>query len=119
MSGGCPQGTLIGVILYILYINPIGYPGEITIQISDILHNYWTNIGIVPDLLPNNDVLPPSMNAAKFMDDATIQESVDLTTSLATKLDRSGPLPYWESSGKLLPNENTLLQTEINKMVQW
>ena len=118
MSGGCPQGTLIGVILYILYINPIGYPGEITIQISDILHNYWTNIGIVPDLLPNNDVLPPSMNAAKFMDDATIQESVDLTTSLATKLDRSGPLPYWESSGKLLPNENTLLQTEINKIKQ-
>ena len=31
-SGGCPQGTLIGVILYILYINPVGYPREITIQ---------------------------------------------------------------------------------------
>ena len=52
------------------------------------------------------------------MDDATIQESVDLTTNLATKLDRSGPLPYWESSGKLLPNENTLPQAEINNIKQ-
>ena len=41
MSGGCPQGTLIGVILYILYINPIGFPGEITIQISDISVMSW------------------------------------------------------------------------------
>ena len=117
MSGGCPQGTLIGVILYILYINPIGYPGEITIQISDILHNYWTNIGIIPDLIPStNNVLHPTMNSAKFMDDATLQESIDLTSSLATKLDRSGPLPYWESSGKILPNDNTLMQEEIKKI---
>ena len=50
------------------------------------------------------------------MDDATLQESIDLTTSLATKLDRSGPLPYWESSGKILPNENTLMQEQINKI---
>jgi hypothetical protein len=47
------------------------------------------------------------------MDDATLQEAVDLTTTLATKLDRSGPLPWWESSGKLLPNQNTHLHSEI------
>ena len=41
LNGGCPQGTLIGVILYILYINPIGFPGEITLQVSDVLHKYW------------------------------------------------------------------------------
>ena len=80
MSGGCPQGTLIGVILYILYINPVGYPGEITIQISNILHNYWTNIGIVPNLVRGkNNVLHPTLNSAKFMDDATLEESIDLT----------------------------------------
>ena len=56
------------------------------------------------------------MNTAKYMDDATLQESIDLTSALATKLDRSGPLPWWESSGKLLPNENTLLQTAIETM---
>ena len=50
------------------------------------------------------------------MDDATLQESIDLTSTLATKLDRSGPLLWWESSGKLLPNENTLLQPAIETM---
>ena len=52
------------------------------------------------------------------MDDATIQEAVNLTTALATKLDRSGPLPWWESSGKLLPNQNTLLHSEIETIKQ-
>ena len=47
------------------------------------------------------------------MDDGTVQEAIELKTSLATKLDRSGPLPFWESSGKLLPNKNTLIQREI------
>ena len=38
------------------------------------------------------------------MDDATLKEAVDLSTALASNLDRSGPLQWWESSGKLLPN---------------
>ena len=50
------------------------------------------------------------------MDDATLQESVDLTSTLATKLDRSGPLPWWESSGKLLPNKNSLMHSEIETL---
>ena len=41
LTWGCPQGTLIGVILYILYINPIGFPGEITLQVNDIMKTYW------------------------------------------------------------------------------
>ena len=118
LNGGCPQGTLIGVILYILYINPIGYPGEITLQVSDVLHKYWDHIGSIPDLLPNSKTLPLALNTAKYMDDATLQEAVDLNTSLASKLDRSGPLPWWESSGKLLPNQNTLLQSEIELIKQ-
>ena len=118
LAGGCPQGTLIGVILYILYINPIGYPGEITLQISEILHNYWEYLDTVPNLVATQNSLPPTLNSSKYMDDATLQEAVDLTTSLATKLDRSGPLPWWESSGKLLPNQNTMLQSEINTIKQ-
>ena len=110
---GCPQGTLIGVILYILYINPIGYPGEITLQVNDIMKNYWTHLESIPELFPSSKTLPPTLHSTKYMDDATIQEAVDLKTALATKLDRSAPLPWWERSGKLLPNQNTLLQSEI------
>ena len=53
------------------------------------------------------------------MDDATLQESVNLITELATYRDRAGPLPSWElginqSSGKVLPKDNTQLQTQID-----
>ena len=113
LPGGCPQGTLIGVILYILYINPVGFPGEITLQVNEIVKNYWNHIDSIPDLVPSSSSLPASLNSAKFMDDATLQEAIDLSTCLATNVDRSGPLPWWESSGKLLPNCNTLLQSEI------
>ena len=116
LSGGCPQGTLIGVILYILYINPIGYPGEITLQISDFINNYWEKVTDIPDLSPNLLPLPVTLNSAKYMDDATLQEAINLTTSLASNYDRSGPLPWWEASGKLLPPENSLLQSEIIKL---
>ena len=53
------------------------------------------------------------MKAVKFMDDATCQETIDITTCLATNINRSGPLPFSESSGKVLPGQNSLLQNEI------
>ena len=59
------------------------------------------------------------MQSIKFMDDATIQESVNLDTELATNLDKSGPLPFWELGksqmfGKVLPKNNTNLQAQID-----
>jgi hypothetical protein len=119
MPGGMPQGTLLGVILYILYINPVGFPSEATIKISDILHDYWKTLDHIPDLPPNHDVLPEPIQSIKFMDDATLQEIVNLKTELASNRDRSGPLPSWElglkqNSGKVLPKENTELQSQID-----
>ena len=94
LPGGCPQGTLIGVILYILYINPVGFPGEITLQVNEIVKNYWNHIDSIPDLVQSSSSLPATLNSAKFMDDATLQEAIDLSTCLATNIDRSGPLPW-------------------------
>ena len=123
MPGGMPQGTLLGVILYILYINPVGFPAEATIKISTTLHDYWNLLDDIPHLPENNISLPDSLQSIKFMDDATLQESVNLTTELASSLDRSGPLPFWELgpkqlSGKVLPKANTALQDQINIIKQ-
>ena len=76
LPGGCPQGTLIGVILYILYLNPIGFLGEPTLQVCDVIHNYWDTMPTSVELSPSFKALPPTLNTAKYMDDAT----VDLTT---------------------------------------
>ena len=119
MPGGMPQGTLLGVILYILYINPVGFPAEATIKISDDLHKYWNVLDPLPNLLQSDESLPQSLQSIKFMDDATIQERILLKTTLATNRDRSGPLPSWElgpqqEHGMLLPASNTLLQNQIS-----
>jgi hypothetical protein len=116
MKGSSPQGTLIGVIIYILYINPIAFPGEITLQVHHLVTDYWERLDAIPDLLPTGEVLEDMLNSAMYMDDASIQEVVDLKSTLATKKDRSGPLPWWESSGKVLPKENTLLQREVENI---
>ena len=82
IPGGMPQGTLLGVILYILYINPIGFPSECTLKISDVLHEYWNTLDSVPTLPTNSATLPSTMQSVKFMDDATLQEKITLKHSL-------------------------------------
>ena len=119
IPGGMPQGTLLGVILYILYINPVGFPSETTIKISDTLHKYWSVLDTIPDLPTNMETLPPTVQSIKFMDDATLQETINLSTKLATNHDCSGPLPSWElgptqKSGLVLRAQNTELQQQIN-----
>ena len=118
IPGGMPQGTLLGVILYILYINPVGFPSEATIKISDVLHDYWNVLDSVPTLPTNTATLPLTIQSVKFMDDATLQETINLKTQLATNLDRSGPLPSWElgptqTNCLVLPKQNTELQHQI------
>ena len=103
MPGGMPQGTLLGVILYILYINPVGYPSEITIQISDTLHKYWEILEDIPETVQVNDCLPDNMQSVKFMDDATVQEAINLIDNLTLNSDAK----------KVLTKENTNLQTQI------
>ena len=121
MPGGMPQGTLLGVILYILYINPVGFPSEVTTDISDIIHDYWKVLEDFPNIKPNSETLPDTLQSIKFMDDATLQEKVNLQDNLATNIDRSGLLPFWElgskqQNGQVLPRENSPLQLEINKI---
>ena len=67
-------------------------------------------------LQPSQPILPETMNSSKFMDDATIQETVDINSSVCSNIDRSGPLPFHESSGKILPGENSMLQQELNNI---
>ena len=106
LPGGMPQGTLIGVILYILYINPVGFPSEITLEISDLVHQYWKNLDSFPPHIPSSATLPTTVQSIKFMDDATIQEAVNLTTKLVPANDGLG--------SKILPKERTEIQNQVN-----
>ena len=65
MIAGCPQGTLIGCILYILYINPIAFPSEITIQVGEIITKYWEKLDKDINLTQDNLTLPETMQSVK------------------------------------------------------
>ena len=105
LPGGMPQGTLLGVILYILFIKPVGFPSEITIEISNIVHKYWETLDNFPSPSTPSATLPATLQSIKFMDDATVQEAINLTTNL---------VPSNDGLTKILPKENTLLQTQLN-----
>ena len=55
--------------LLILYINPISFPGEITLEIHEVLTSYWQEFDIQcdPTIQNSNLQLPDTMNAVKFM----------------------------------------------------
>ena len=55
IPGSAPQGTLIGVFLYILYINPIGYPRDVTLKIHEVLKNYWEQFDVELELTNINE----------------------------------------------------------------
>lgn len=123
MNGGFPQGTLLGGILYICYINPVGFPAEITnnpellsiLTEEDMIANDPASGHLQPPQ-PTEPILHHTLNSVKYVDDATLQEVVDLKMTLCSNIDRSGPLPFHESSGKILPECNTLLQGEIDNI---
>ena len=96
--------TFSSVHSFIFYINPIGFPSEITLNVNDSLTKYWEEFK-VPESIPLNDEkLPETLQSTKYMDDATIQEIIDIKTTLVSKIDRSGPLKNlwikWKNSSK-------------------
>ena len=106
MIAGCPQGTLLGCILYILYINPIAFPGEITIQVEETLTRYWEKLDKDINLVHENLSLPETVQSVKYMDDATVQESLDLSTALSldniTSSDKRRVLPHTDNCHRQL-----------------
>ena len=105
MPGCTPQGTLLAVILYILHISHVGFPAEVTNKVSDVVHKYWDILENIQSTVQNDDEkLPDSLQSIKFMDDATIQESIDLEAELVND----------SIDNLILPKEHTEIQNQID-----
>ena len=103
MPGGGPAGTVLGMFLFIIMINPVG-------------RTHSTQIGkeITTSLRSREPIKTACM---KYIDDLTVAESIKLKESLQ-KEDRDLPKPlnYHNRTAHKLTNDKCQLQDMLNSI---
>ena len=108
MPGGGPQGTILGMFLFIILINSAGFEGQ----------NRSMGTVLTQPLKSRKPI--PSIHL-KFLDDMTIAEAVNLKQSLKHDEDRVWPKPppFHSRSEHVLPPANSLVQTQLNDLTEY
>ena len=105
MPGGGPQGTILGMFLFLILINCAGFPNEnreLGIKITQAIHKrkeienkHW-----------------------KYVDDLTVAEAINLKNKLTNDDDDilEKPLEYHSRTNEILPNESSQVQKQLSEL---
>ena len=105
LPGGGPQGTLLGLLLFLILINSCGF--------SDQKNN-------VGDTITNKKkTFKPTTLHTKFVDDMTIAESFNVKETLVPNPIRPQPDSYHARLGQKLPAEKSLVYKQLKKIEQY
>ena len=99
LPGGGPQGSLLGGFLFLILINLCGFPVD--------------EISISEKICSNRGKFSPETLHAKFVDDMTLIESINLKENLIGNPDRPLPDPFRTRTGHVLPPEKSQVYNEI------
>ena len=108
MPGGGPQGTRLGLFLFLILINAAGY-GKLEKHMGE---HVTTKM---------NKRTPLTNAHMKYVDDLSLVQSLNLRECLVPNPDPNParPLAYHDRTHHLLPTDACQLQEEINRLVTY
>ena len=108
LPGGGPQGTILGMFIFLILINAAGFR-----------HNL-TNVGEYITK-PFNRRIPMPRLHLKYIDDMTIAEALNLKKCLSEdpEPNPARPLQYHQRTGHVLPETKSSVQTLLGELNQY
>ena len=108
MPGGGPQGTILGMFLFLILINSTGFKEAVRNR-GQVITN------------PRRTRKPIEHIHMKFIDDMTVAESIDLKQKLIPNPDLNPPRPvnYHDRTGHVLNMGQSQVQVQLNELMEY
>ena len=105
LPGGGPQGTLLGMFLFLILINAAGFKDNLK-ETGKIITKPFNRRGAMPKI------------HLKYIDDMTIAEAIDLKKKLVENPDKNPPKPlqYHERTGHVFPEGQSEVQAQLQDL---